>query len=90
MVLLSLFLILAFALDSVLAAEDHFNYVIYPKDGTNQDQVRKITAGLEALIHPILPYISASRYLGTFYWWAPMTSTQAFAAFHNTHRDIVR
>lgn len=68
MVLLLLFLILALALNSALAAADRFNYVIYPKDGTNQDQVREITADLEALVHPTYTYISASRYLGTFYW----------------------
>ena len=89
MVLLVLSLILALTLDHALAAADRVNYVVYPKDGTNQDQAREITADLEALIHPTYTFVSASRYLGTFYWWAPMTATQAFA-FHNTHRDTVR
>ncbi len=89
MIVLILFLVLGLMLDIALAAGDRFSFAIYPKDGTNQEQIRAITADLAAVVNPAYTYTSASRYLGTFYWWAPMTLMQA-SLFLDTHRDSVR
>lgn len=84
-----LFLAMGLVFSRVFAATNCFNFVIYPKDGINQDQVKGITADLEAMAQPEFIYTSASRYLGVFYWWAPMTTSQAMG-FQETHKDTVR
>ena len=82
----SCFLLLLIAVVELAASNDLGlrDIAFYPKDRTNQEQDNRITVDLPAIIKPTELFISTSRYLGTFYWWARMTQAHAevFAAAH--------
>lgn len=80
-------LILAAAVTQLTAVDILVNYFIYPKDGTNPEEVEQITKALESMISQSDIYISVSWYLGTFFWWALMTERQSLA-FINDHESV--
>ena len=74
---------------SIVELEAENRYVFYPKDGRNQHGAGIITRDLRAFVdNPSTLYISTSDYIGTFYWTADMTDSQA-SEFERSHQDLV-
>ena len=83
-------LVFAALLTNIVSAEDPKECMIYPKDGTNKDQVATITKDFEALIPDATKrYQSKSDQLGnTLFWWGFLTGSQ-MTDFQNSHQDSV-
>ena len=84
--LLSSFPLLLVVIADVAAPDalDLRDIVFYPKDRTNEAQVYRIIADLQAIRRPDNLFISPSRYLDKFYSLARITKAhaEAFAATH--------
>ena len=81
-------LLLVSVISTLVVTDSDYGIVFYPTDGKNQDHVDQVTLDLQAIIEPARLFVSFSRYLGTFYWFASMTVTRA-ETFANARRGLV-
>lgn len=59
-------------------AEEPVLHVIYPKDPANKGQTDAITKLIDGfVVDKTKIYASESKYLGIFFWSAPLTKSQA-------------